>query len=432
MRPNLVHVGGTFFWTILVRDPDTEVLKDADSNPTVEVRKNGASVGDSVTITKRSATTGIYDCSYDPAGDVEGDVYQFEETAVVTGTTTPSRTYRFNWSARIVAIERGTNGALTSLGATAPANWINGASIATDARTAIATAVEAAFLNDGDGQQFISSMQATVQALFDSGVDVPITTIANAVRDAILNRVLATNHEVAGSVGKLLQFLDAFISSRMATFVYTVPPTSAAIADAVWDEQRTGHVNPGTFGIYLDQQISTISGGGPGGSVDTSSFSGTALAILQAIQQTAANVIVASGIKLGAAGFPGSLYIGDARSVETNTALIIRIYDADNPTTPLTAIGSRNLSDALLTLSFKRPGADSHDAEVNCSFHTSGPDAWIRAVWDKDALNNCVPDLSSQYRWAIKAEWGSVGARVDPLTIASGRVYITSRIVANH
>lgn len=68
-------------------------MKDADSLPTVAVRKNGAAVGDSVTVTKRSASTGIYDCSYNPAGEVEGDSFTLEESATVTGTTTPADTY---------------------------------------------------------------------------------------------------------------------------------------------------------------------------------------------------------------------------------------------------------------------------------------------------------------------------------------------------
>ncbi len=102
MRPAVFQVGGTLYWTILTRNPDTGVLKDADSTPSIAVRKNGASVGDSVTITKRSATTGIYDCSYNPAAEVEGDSFTFEESATVTGTTTSSATYNFSWAVRAI------------------------------------------------------------------------------------------------------------------------------------------------------------------------------------------------------------------------------------------------------------------------------------------------------------------------------------------
>jgi hypothetical protein len=110
MRPTIFQVAGTLYWTLLTRNPDTGVLKDADSTPTVAVRKNGASVGDSVTVIKRSETTGIYDCSYNPAGEAEGDSFTLEESATVTGTTTSSATYVFGWSVRCVAVERGTDG----------------------------------------------------------------------------------------------------------------------------------------------------------------------------------------------------------------------------------------------------------------------------------------------------------------------------------
>ena len=72
-------------------------------NPNRCGAKNGSSVGDSVTVTKRSATTGIYDCSYDPAGEAEGDSYTLEERAQVTGTTTAQAYYDSSFSVRVLA-----------------------------------------------------------------------------------------------------------------------------------------------------------------------------------------------------------------------------------------------------------------------------------------------------------------------------------------
>ncbi len=117
-RPSVLQVGGTLYWVILTRNPDTSVLKDADSTPTVAVRKNGASTADSVTVTKRSATTGIYDCSYNPASEAEGDKFTFEESVTITGTTTAQATYQNNWDAVVIAVERGTDNAATSTQAT--------------------------------------------------------------------------------------------------------------------------------------------------------------------------------------------------------------------------------------------------------------------------------------------------------------------------
>lgn len=102
MRPTILHIGGVLYWTIQTRNPDTQVLKDADATPSVAVRKNGSSVADSVTITKRSATTGLYDCSYNPAAEVEGDTFQFEERAQITGTTTSQQYYDNQFSVRAV------------------------------------------------------------------------------------------------------------------------------------------------------------------------------------------------------------------------------------------------------------------------------------------------------------------------------------------
>jgi hypothetical protein len=55
--------------------------------------------------------------------------------------------------------------------------------------------------------------------------------------------------------------IAADIATRLPTASYTTPPTAGAIADAVWDEARTGHTTAGTFGYYLDAQVSTAGGG---------------------------------------------------------------------------------------------------------------------------------------------------------------------------
>ena len=42
----------------------------------------------------------------------------------------------------------------------------------------------------------------------------------------------------------------------------TTPPTAAAITDAVWDEVQSGHTTAGTFGKFVDVEVSSVSGGG--------------------------------------------------------------------------------------------------------------------------------------------------------------------------
>lgn len=96
MRPTTLLKNNTLYWTIRTYNT-SGVLTDADSTPTVAVRKSGSSTGDSVTVTKRTATTGIYDCSYNPASEVEGDTFTIEESATVGGTAGS-----WNWSCVVV------------------------------------------------------------------------------------------------------------------------------------------------------------------------------------------------------------------------------------------------------------------------------------------------------------------------------------------
>lgn len=91
-RPTTLTQGNTIYWTLMTYT-SAGVLVDADSTPTVAVRKNGVATVDAVTVTKRSATTGIYDCTYNPANEVEGDTYTLEETATIS-----SQAYVNAWS----------------------------------------------------------------------------------------------------------------------------------------------------------------------------------------------------------------------------------------------------------------------------------------------------------------------------------------------
>lgn len=66
-----------------------------------------------------------------------------------------------------------------------------------------------------------------------------------------------SGHTTVGTFG---YYLDAQVSAAGVT-----PPTAAAIADAVWDEVRSpDHVTEGTFGYYVDAQVSSAGAGGSG------------------------------------------------------------------------------------------------------------------------------------------------------------------------
>ena len=200
MRPAVFQVGGTLYWTILTRDPDTLVAKDADSTPSVAVTRNNTPSADSVTVTKRSATTGIYDCSYNPAAETEGETFHFLETATVTGTTTASRTYPNGWVARCVAVERGTDGANTTAPST-PAN-------VTDARDAVLAKLPAALVG--------GKIDASVGA-YQSGL--------TPLQPLVSGRQLA----VSATTGKVT-----------AEAVELGSTATAALVDLIWDEPLTG------------------------------------------------------------------------------------------------------------------------------------------------------------------------------------------------
>lgn len=175
-------------------------------------------------------------------------------------------------------------------GVTLPANIISADSLS----AAAVAKIEAALLNEGDGQALID---AIVQAIDAADIDTDI--LPGLIRDAILNRTLAGNHDTAGTVGSLLQYLDAAVSTRLASGSYSTPPSAASIADAVWDEALSdhsgtsgstaealdgaggsgsspsaediadavwdeataGHTTNGTFGANLDAKVSSVASG---------------------------------------------------------------------------------------------------------------------------------------------------------------------------
>ena len=102
-RPATLKVGNTSYWTIMTYT-SAGVLVDADSTPTVVVYKNGSLTADVVTVTKRSATTGIYDAYYNPASETEGDCFTIQETATIS-----SQAYVQSWNFEVLAAERGTD-----------------------------------------------------------------------------------------------------------------------------------------------------------------------------------------------------------------------------------------------------------------------------------------------------------------------------------
>lgn len=114
-----------------------------------------------------------------------------------------------------------------------------------------------------------------------SGSNYPATQSALGAVSANVNSVLIdTSITIPGQISGLndIAATDIVTSGPITTLagavvnvdtVDTVTTNSdmitvSAIADGVWDEAQSGHVTVGTFGYYLDDQVSGISGGGGG------------------------------------------------------------------------------------------------------------------------------------------------------------------------
>jgi hypothetical protein len=81
-RPARLTLGNTLYWVLPLYDEDG-ILVDADTVPTIRVRKNGVASGESATIAKRSGATGLYDCEFNPADESKGDQFTIEEEATI-------------------------------------------------------------------------------------------------------------------------------------------------------------------------------------------------------------------------------------------------------------------------------------------------------------------------------------------------------------
>jgi hypothetical protein len=94
--------------------------------------------------------------------------------------------------------------------------------------------------NSTDVKMIVDLIYAVVQL-----TDASVSTMSVDTRNAILNRVLAGNHTTSGTVGLLLQFLDALISSRLAPATAGRPLTVSADGkvNAVLDSATAAQVD---------------------------------------------------------------------------------------------------------------------------------------------------------------------------------------------
>jgi hypothetical protein len=97
---------------------------------------------------------------------------------------------------------------------------------------------------------FPATVASTTNITAATGVTLTATT-------GLGNQTANITGNLSGSVGSV----TGAVGSVTGAVGSVTGLTNATIADAVWDEARSGHTTAGTFGLYLDAQVSTAGGG---------------------------------------------------------------------------------------------------------------------------------------------------------------------------
>jgi hypothetical protein len=105
MRPEIVHIGQSLYWTIRVTDAGDQPVEPTSIDVTARIN-NGVPSIDGIVVT--STSTGVYDVALSGAF-LEGQSISIVETVVRNG-----KTYIHGWQATVVALERGSNSSTPS------------------------------------------------------------------------------------------------------------------------------------------------------------------------------------------------------------------------------------------------------------------------------------------------------------------------------
>jgi hypothetical protein len=149
----------------------------------------------------------------------------------------------------------------------------------------IAAAVEAALLNDADGQKLLEAIKDTVQALFDAQADVPVSTLVGLIADRITTDHGSGSYTTANVSALALEAtaqaiktktdnlpsdpadqseLVTLINTRLAAADYVAPnntgiltaisalPSASTITNSVWNATLSNYTGPGSTGAKLN------------------------------------------------------------------------------------------------------------------------------------------------------------------------------------
>lgn len=215
-----------------------------------------------------------------------------------------------------------------------------------------------------------------------NGVGLTSVALADATSDAVLADAIwnaaTASYGAAGSYGLLIETdLDATISSRLASASYTTPPTTGAIATAVWQDSTAGDFTVASS-IGKALYINNVAPGGSGGHLISGSNSGTTT--LGALTVTGNltcgnNFVVTNNVAVGSAVTFGTFDVAGATTFSTiattGTVSFLNLAIAGNfttntidvvSTTTLTgAVTATNASNDIRGVKLAATGLDAID-----------------------------------------------------------------------
>ena len=114
----------------------------------------------------------------------------------------------------------------------------------------VASGSAGAIITSGTGtaQLSVSGGKASANMVEIAGQTVTAATAVTFPASISSLTAEGVRSELAVELGRI----DTTIGSRLSSAGYTTPPTSGAIADAVWDEAYNQHTTAGTFGKLMD------------------------------------------------------------------------------------------------------------------------------------------------------------------------------------
>ena len=262
-RPTTMKVDGTVYWAIFTYT-DAGVLVDADADPTVAVRKNDGSTADLVTVTKRAATTGIYDCEHAPSGEVDGDTFGYEETATVS-----AQAYVNRWSLEVRAAAGAGGGDATAANQTtiiANIAALNDFDPAVDVVANVGTVAVNSDMRGTDGANTVAPDNASITAILadtnelqvNQGQWVTATGFNTVAPDnASIAAILADTADLQANQGQWLTATgfntvapdNAGITANGAAISALNDLTASEVENAVWDATVSSHVVADSYGL---------------------------------------------------------------------------------------------------------------------------------------------------------------------------------------